>query len=591
MVLFPLAGLLAGAVEACVLWLLFPQLTAWQLLAAALVAGLVCLLLGLVLLLLLRGREPSLTTAMASLHETDVIDLAVELPEDAVAGQDWLLKRINSFTYKLNSIFLDIVAAIRKFNLFSADIYFSSRQLADLSDRQAAGMGLILQKAAGFSATLSALASEVQDLMQRTRHSAELYSELDSVTAEATGSLQPLVTTMGDARERALAGRGKMDISSQSADELSRLIAGLDAKLDNMNKRTEQIGQVLAGIQDIADRTHVLATNASIEAARVGKLGLGFRVIAGEVRTLAANSREAIVEVEAFLKSSSEDIRQSAQLSGACARKAEELKTLAGTSVEAFGGIEQGISEIVSGMDSFRNVFSRQHQVLDEVLRVSELVNSSMQRFDTEIQAQLDGYRGIHGQVQEAADGAAASAHSAKVLSQLGTYLKLGGQELNHIVDACKVSEVRLYRHLKRKEKRRTMLYNLEVFEGDALLGHLGDISLSGLLLFSEQELPVGKPRLVHIQLPLSYDQVPDVSLQIQPRRLEREGNYYRIGCSLDSSNPAGRNGIEMIITSYTVSNGLDQAVELQAAPASAVLSAVAESDDDLEELEELEEL
>ncbi|MBU0936523.1 MAG: hypothetical protein KKC64_12955, partial [Spirochaetes bacterium] len=478
MVLFPLAGLLAGAVEACVLWLLFPQLTAWQLLAAALVAGLVCLLLGLVLLLLLRGREPSLTTAMASLHETDVIDLAVELPEDAVAGQDWLLKRINSFTYKLNSIFLDIVAAIRKFNLFSADIYFSSRQLADLSDRQAAGMGLILQKAAGFSATLSALASEVQDLMQRTRHSAELYSELDSVTAEATGSLQPLVTTMGDARERALAGRGKMDISSQSADELSRLIAGLDAKLDNMNKRTEQIGQVLAGIQDIADRTHVLATNASIEAARVGKLGLGFRVIAGEVRTLAANSREAIVEVEAFLKSSSEDIRQSAQLSGACARKAEELKTLAGTSVEAFGGIEQGISEIVSGMDSFRNVFSRQHQVLDEVLRVSELVNSSMQRFDTEIQAQLDGYRGIHGQVQEAADGAAASAHSAKVLSQLGTYLKLGGQELNHIVDACKVSEVRLYRHLKRKEKRRTMLYNLEVFEGDALLGHLGDISL-----------------------------------------------------------------------------------------------------------------
>ncbi|NCN05044.1 MAG: hypothetical protein GW949_05390 [Spirochaetales bacterium] len=104
-------------------------------------------------------------------------------------------------------------------------------------------------------------------------------------------------------------------------------------------------------------------------------------------------------------------------------------------------------------------------------------------------------------------------------MSQLGTYLRVGGQELKYVVTKFRVSEERSLGGISRKEPRKILLYNLEVFTGDTRLGNLGDLSFSGLPLYREIELVHGKAFEVSIRLPLGFGETTELQVRITPRR------------------------------------------------------------------------
>lgn len=81
--------------------------------------------------------------------------------------------------------------------------------------------------------------------------------------------------------------------SEASIRELAEFMGRIDDVFTELGKQSEEIGNIVGNIQDIAKQTNLLALNASIEAARAGEHGRGFSVVADEVRNLAVRANES----------------------------------------------------------------------------------------------------------------------------------------------------------------------------------------------------------------------------------------------------------------------------------------------------------
>ena len=94
-----------------------------------------------------------------------------------------------------------------------------------------------------------------------------------------------------------------MEELAASACTVSGNQAKLNHEIKNVNTLTGEINQVTTLIKDIADETRLLGLNAAIEAARAGEAGLGFGVVAQEIRKLSADSKQTVGKIQEFTTS------------------------------------------------------------------------------------------------------------------------------------------------------------------------------------------------------------------------------------------------------------------------------------------------
>ena len=185
----------------------------------------------------------------------------------------------------------DLAAA---FNSMVTSLREVTREIRDSAQSLAAATGEILASVTqqGASATEQAAAvsqttvtvDEVrvtaQQASQKAQHVAHLAQQAADVAEQGLRTVEETVAGMRD---------------------LSARVESLAEQMLALSEQTQQIGDIITAVDELADQSNLLAVNAAIEAARAGDQGRGFSVVADEVRRLAERSKTATVQVRTIL--------------------------------------------------------------------------------------------------------------------------------------------------------------------------------------------------------------------------------------------------------------------------------------------------
>ncbi len=220
---------------------------------------------------------------------------------------------------------------------------------------------LLAEVAQQFERTVGEVVLKVADASSELHSTATKMSE----TAEETSSRTTLVVQdMAEANSGATAAAAASDEFALSIGEISRQAATssdlarlatdatneADTTISALADSADQVGQIVELIQTIAQRTNLLALNASIEAARGGEAGRGFAVVASEVKELAMQTSRATEQIADQIRAMQDTTGASV---GALRSIANQVKDLETTAVSIASAVDQ---QSVAGQDLARSI-------------------------------------------------------------------------------------------------------------------------------------------------------------------------------------------------------------------------------------------
>jgi methyl-accepting chemotaxis protein len=215
----------------------------------------------------------------------------------------------------------------------------------------------VTEQASSVAETTTAV-EEVRQTAKQSVERVQLVSEMASNTLKLAESGMDAMKKTED---------GMLDLKDQ--------VRHIAETILNLSEQTLQIGEIIATVNDIADQSNLLALNAAMEAARVGEAGRGFAVLAGEVRNLAEQSRQATTQVTSILSEIQKAANAAVLVTEQGTKSAETGVELAQSTGNSIRLIREHTQQVVSASEQIAASARQQLGGMDQITRAMESIN------------------------------------------------------------------------------------------------------------------------------------------------------------------------------------------------------------------------
>ncbi len=340
-------------------------------------ADILVILLGVFLAVLISRR---ISIAIRKLVTRTEAIAAGELTGDTLAsdGDD----EIGDLTHGINQMQSNLRTMIESVVTTTERVASASEEISANATEQAQGAELQKDQTHQVATAMQEMSATVMQVSENSNRAAE-------------ASLQ--------AANTARRGGGIVDQTLIKMRTIAETVGATALKVQELGKSSDQIGEIIGVIDDIADQTNLLALNAAIEAARAGEQGRGFAVVADEVRKLAERTTKATKEIAMMIKNIQSETQSAVEAMFAGNRQ-----------------VDEGVATTTEAGNALRDIIEMAERVGEMITHIAA-ASTQQSGATEEVNANIEQISRI---TMDAASGAQQSARACQELSNLALDLQ-----------------------------------------------------------------------------------------------------------------------------------------------------------------------
>ena len=263
------------------------------------------------------------------------------------------------------------------------------------------------------SATVQLQASAQQQVASTSEQSAavqQISSTLDEINQLGSQISERAKNVAATAETTSAAGTAGLDAVAESAAAMAAISeqAGAVAQtIVSLTEKTQSVGDIIANVNDIAERCDLLSLNAAIQAAQAGEAGQSFTVVAEEMKNLAGQAKEATVQVRSLLGDIQQGINTSVMQTEEAVKRSEAGQ---GKIHETQKLIKELVESIEQSVATFEQIVAATNQQQVGIEQVSDAINNistasqQLTSGTSELEKAASNLAALGGQLQSAVE-------------------------------------------------------------------------------------------------------------------------------------------------------------------------------------------
>lgn len=231
----------------------------------------------------------------------------------------------------------------------------------------------LMSTATEIAATSKQQEQTMNEFGASTNEAAAAVKQITATGQELLRTMNDVTQAAGQTAEMASAGQASLVNMDRTMRQLADSTGSINSKLAVISERARNINLVVTAITKVADQTNLLSINAAIEAEKAGEYGLGFLVVAREIRRLADQTAVATLDIERMVKEMqqsvstgvmemdkfNEQVRQGVEDVGRIGGQLGEIISTVKTLTERFEHVNEGMKSQSQGAEQIREAMIR----------------------------------------------------------------------------------------------------------------------------------------------------------------------------------------------------------------------------------------